>query len=94
MPRSDQTAPPPRWQKVQLVSSRPDSLTDCEHTTFDDKDGIVLPAETRVCTNCGRLPTIPDSKKAAFAAACRLAAEFPFFAPFSRTLAGVTCGKE
>jgi len=30
---------------------------------------------TMVCTNCGRLLTIPDSKKAAFAAVCRLAIE-------------------
>ena len=61
------------------IAGRPDSLNPFEETLYDDQDGVDLSAETtvctRVCTNCGHLLTIPDSKKAAFAAVRRLATE-------------------
>ena len=64
-----------RWFK----SSRPDSLNPSEETTCDDQGVVESSVETtvctRVCTNCGRLLAIPDSKKAAFAAVCRFATE-------------------
>ena len=63
----------------RFKSFRPDFLIHCEETTYGDTEVVKPSAEntvcTRVCTNCGRLLTIPDSKKAAFAAVCRLATE-------------------
>lgn len=61
------------------IAGRPDSLNPSEETACGDQDAVEPSTEdtvcTRVCTNCGRLLTIPDSAKPAFAAVCRLATE-------------------